>query len=112
MSHVVHHVLLPARLPTLPEGTNQCDANDSENLAREPVIDDDVICLCKRGQRLGVVRHTSFFGGNVLRIRLPDTGSIGNCPKNTLNFVWKISKKKKSINQQEKGGESPPLHMF
>ena len=36
-----------------------------------PVIDDDVIGLCKGGLRIGMMGNPCFFGRDTLRIRLP-----------------------------------------
>ena len=69
MYHVVHHVLFPARLPAAPEKSISATLIIQELCG--PVIDDDVIGLCKGGLRIGMMGNPCFFGRDTLRIRLP-----------------------------------------
>ena len=73
MGHVVHHVLLPARLSALPGIPNLINLAFELPLSpMSPVIENDVASLGKAGQGLCVVWNSNFFRGDALRVWLPE----------------------------------------
>ena len=74
MGHVVHHVLLPARLSALP-GIPKLISHAFFELPlspMSPVIENDVASLGKAGQGLCVMWNSNFFRRDALRVWLPE----------------------------------------
>ena len=74
MGHVVHHVLLPARLSALP-GIPKLISHAFFGLPlspMSPVIENDVASPGKAGQGLCVVWNSDFFRRDTLRVRLSE----------------------------------------
>ena len=85
MGHVVHHVLLPARLSALPGIPNLINLAFELPLSpMSPVIKNDVASLGKAGQGLCVVWNSNFFRRDALRVRLSE---IRILPKLLLSLI-------------------------